>query len=103
VNRNRLAKLEEALLPRPPRIHAALAWEGRVRTVLIGAGCFPAEEGLTVEDLPEGCLVFWSNPREEAASLYLDRGTNEPGIQRILGVEEDIVLGRVIAEGDGAP
>jgi hypothetical protein len=79
-----------------------LVWEGRVRTVLIGAGCFPAPEGLTVEDLPDSCVVFVSNPGEEAACLYLDRGTNEPGIQRILGVDEDIVLGRVIAEGNGA-
>ena len=102
MNRKRLTKLEDALLPRPPRIRAALAWEGRVRTVLIGAGCFPAPEGMTVEELPEGCVVFWSNPREEAACLYLDTTTNEPGIQRILGVEEDIVLGRHTAEGDGA-
>jgi hypothetical protein len=103
VNRKRLAKLEDALLPRPPRIRAALAWEGRVRTVLIGAGCLPAPEGLTVEHLPVECVVFLSNPRQGAACLYLDIGTKEPGIQRILGVEEGLVLGRGVAQGDTAP
>jgi hypothetical protein len=38
-------------------------------------------------------VIFESNPREEAASLYL--GTDgKPHCQRVLGVDEDIVLGR---------
>jgi hypothetical protein len=91
--RARLARLENVIAPAPPRIRAALAWRGEVRELLIGAVNQGAPEGIRVADLPPGCVVFESNPREEAAALFLDID-GEPYCHRILGVDEDVVLGR---------
>jgi hypothetical protein len=91
--RARLASLENVLAPAPPRIRAALAWQGEVRELLIGAVNRCAPEGMRVADLPPGCVVFESNPREEAAAIFL-AVNGEPYCQRILGVDEDILLGR---------
>jgi hypothetical protein len=85
--------LESILVPTPPRILAALVWQGAVRKLLIGAVSAPASEGMTITNLPPGCVIFESNPRQEAALLYL--GTDgKPHCQRVLNVCEDIIVGR---------
>jgi hypothetical protein len=48
---------------------------------------------MRVADLPPGCVVFESNPREEAAAIFL-YADGDPYCHRILGVDEDILLGR---------
>jgi hypothetical protein len=92
--RQRLRKLEKALAPPPPpRVLAAVAWRGTVSEILVGAVNQPAPEGMTTADLPAGCVVFESNPREETAMLYL-RTDGRPGCQRVIGVDLDTIVGR---------
>ena len=94
IKGKRLARVESILAPRPPRIRAALAWQGVVRRVLVGAVAQDAPAGMTVRDLPSDCVVFESNPRAEAALLFL--GTdNRPHLQRIHGVCMDVIVGRI--------
>jgi hypothetical protein len=77
----------------PPKIIAAVVWQGVVRQLLFGAVNSPAPAGMSEDDLPPGCRTFESDPSEECAWLY--RGTDgRPHCQRALGVDGEVVLGR---------
>jgi hypothetical protein len=49
---------------------------------------------LTVADLPDDCFVHWYDPSRECATLYRSTRDGLAYVQRVLGVNEDIVLGR---------
>jgi hypothetical protein len=93
IRSKRLSRIEDILAPRPPQILAALAWRGVVRRVLVGAVSQDAPAGMTVVDLPSDCVVFESNPRAEAALMFL--GTdNKPHLQVVHDVCLDVIVGR---------
>jgi hypothetical protein len=66
---------------------------GQLRRILDSQGKRDAPAGLTLEDLPAGCLVHHYNPETECAILYQSTEDGLAHVQRVL-VIEDVVLGR---------
>jgi hypothetical protein len=59
----------------------------------------PVPPGMTEADLPPGIVIHRYDPTQEACSMY--RGTDgRVGVTQVLGVDEDVVLGRKKWEGD---
>lgn len=97
MNRARIAKLESALVPKQTRIIGATVdtRTGELRCVLYDhRGNHDAPPGLTVTDLPLDCLLYSYDPSTECASLYQSTLDGRAHVQHVLGVNEDIVLGR---------
>jgi hypothetical protein len=102
MNRARISRLESALAPEPPCILGATldSRTGQLRHVLYNhKGSWDAPPGLTLADLPPDCLIYRYDPSSECASLYQSTADGRVHIQRVLGVNEDILLGRDRSRG----
>jgi hypothetical protein len=95
--RRKLQNLREQLCPQQPVIIGVSVdtRTGQLRSILWG-DCVnrPAPSDLRVEDLPRGCLIHRYDPSREAAILYRSTADGHARVQRVLGVNEDIVTGR---------
>jgi hypothetical protein len=97
MNRARISRLESALAPEPPCILGATldSRTGQLRHVLYnGQGNRDAPPGLTLADLPSDCLIYRYDPSSECACLFQSTTDGRAHVQRVLGVNEDVVLGR---------
>lgn len=97
MNRARIAKLESALVPKPPRILGATidTRTGEVRSLLYDQrGNHPAPPGMTEAELPRDCRVYRYDPTTQAATLYQHTGDGRAHVTVILGVDEDEVCPR---------
>jgi hypothetical protein len=54
----------------------------------------PIPPGLTLADVPDEALIHRYDPRNEAAFLYRSTADGRAYIQRVLVVDEDVILGR---------
>jgi hypothetical protein len=97
MNRGRIARLESALLPKPPRILGATVdvRTGELRSVLYDdRGNHPAPPGLTLADLPPDCRIYRYDPSTQCASLYQSTADGRAHVQVMLSVDEDEVCPR---------
>jgi hypothetical protein len=93
--KTRLRKLEEALMPRPRRIAAAVVEQatGRVVQVLRGDDFEAAPEGLDATDLPVSCEVY----PFLADTTYLgtfNKWTGKAAVTIVHGIDLDVVTGK---------
>jgi hypothetical protein len=98
--RRKLQELREQLHPTPPAIIGATVdvRTGHLRSVLwADSGNRPAPSDLTIEDLPGTCRVFRYDPSRECLSIYQSTRDGLAYAQRVIGVNEDILLGRAPA------
>jgi hypothetical protein len=80
---------------------ATVAVDGTVRMVLYASGgCFNAPPDMTEADLPPGCFIHRYDPADECATLYKSTIDGRAHVQQVVGVDEDIFLGRKKWEGD---
>ena len=87
---HRIKKLEEKLNPAPPRIIAAVAWQGRASAILHSDG--RVEDGDWSQDhLPQSCTVY-ETPPGEVSLLFLGQD-GRPGRTHVGAIDLDIVLG----------
>jgi hypothetical protein len=102
MNRARISRLESALAPEPPCILGATldSRTGQLRRVLYnGKGTRDAPTGLVLADLPSDCLIYSYDPSSECAFLFQSTADGRAHVQRVLGVNEDTVLGRDMDRG----
>jgi hypothetical protein len=98
--RRQLQELRERLSPPQPSVLGATvdSRTGQLRSVLMAdSGNRPAPSELTVEDLPADCLVHRYDPSRECVSLFRSTADGLAHVQRVVGVNEDILLGRAPA------
>jgi hypothetical protein len=94
--RRKIQELRERLSPPQPAIVGATidVRTGQLRSILwADSGNRPAPSDLTIEDLPPDCFIYRYNPSREAAILYRSTADGRAHVQRILGCDEDIILG----------
>jgi hypothetical protein len=95
--RRQLKGLRERLSPPGSRAFGVTidTRSNQIRSVLTAdAGNRPAPDGLRIEDLPAGCFIHRYDPSQECATLYRSTADGQAHVQRVLGVDEDIILGR---------
>jgi hypothetical protein len=95
--RRKLQALREQLCPQQPVIIGVSVdtRSGAIRNILTDDGInklVPAK--LSIEDLPATCRVFRYDPSRECLSMYQSTHDGLAHAQRVLGVNEDILLGR---------
>jgi hypothetical protein len=96
MRRARIARLESVLAPTPRRILGATidTRTGKLRNILASDGVSgPAPSELAIEDLPAGCFIHRYNPSQECVSLYRSTLDGRCHVQRVLNVDEEILLG----------
>src|SRR5262249_2149796 len=101
MRRARIARLESVLAQPPARILGATidTRTGKLRNILASDGVKrPAPPELTVEELPQDCLVHRYDPSQECAWLYRSTADGRCHVQRVLGVDEDVILGRDLSQ-----
>jgi hypothetical protein len=95
--RRRLQELRKQLSPPQPAVIGATVdtRTNKIRSILTSDGVGgPAPAELAVEDLPAGCLVHRYDPSREAVSLYRSTADGRCHLQIVVGINEDILLGR---------
>jgi hypothetical protein len=83
---SRVGKLEALLRPRPPGLLAGVAWRGVAYSLLWASGQRDDDAAVPVDQLPEGCVVYESDPANEI--LLVDAGSDGRACptKRVVGV-----------------